>query len=314
MIDPVVSVVIVSFNSKDDLLRCLASLRAHVTLHCEVVVVDNASADGSADAVREHYPWVRLVENAENLGFGTANNRGFLETRGPYVLVLNSDAEVKPGTVEGLMGVLEHRPEVGLVGPRTLNVDGTVQVSFGPMLTPVREWRQRRLVKGVRARTRRQVDRAEAMSRVEHEPVWVSGSCFLARREALEAVGGFDEQFFLYEEDVDLCVRVRAAGWSVLYTPDFEVTHRLGASMGSAQERARLEYHRSHLRFYEKHSGKAPTALLRVALALRAAASWTRSLFPATPGSGDSPHRELWRLATERRAGGAERRSGARPD
>jgi GT2 family glycosyltransferase len=310
---PVVSVVIVSFNSRDDLLRCLDSLRAHLDLPHEIVVVDNASADGSAAAVRERHPEVRLLQSPENLGFARANNLGFQETTAPYVLVLNSDAQVHAGSVQGLIEVLEDRPEVGLVGPRTVNPDGTAQVSFGPMLTPVREWRQRRLVRGVRKGRRRYLDRAEAESRVEHEPVWVSGACFLVRREALDAVGGFDEQFFLYEEDVDLCVRVRAAGWSIIFTPRVEVMHRLGASMASARERARLEYHRSHLRFYEKHHGAAPSAFLRMALALRALASWTASLRPDRPGKTPPSHRELWRLAIERRGARTDRRTSPRP-
>ena len=286
---PRVSVVIVSYNSRDELLRCLAALRDHVSIPHEVVVVDNRSGDGSAEAVRTQHPSVRLLQNEENLGFARANNRGLAETSAPYVLVLNSDAQVQPGTVEGLLALLEEREEVGVVGPRTLNTDGSVQVSFGPMLTPMREFWQRRLVKGVRERRRRHLERAERLSRVEHEPVWVSASCFLARREALYAVGGFDEEFFLYEEDVDLCVRLRAAGWSVLFTPQVEVVHRLGASMESARDRARLEYHRSHLRFYAKHNGRAPHTLLRAALAVRSLAGWGVS---ASRGSRGRAERE----------------------
>jgi GT2 family glycosyltransferase len=284
---PRVSVVIVSYNSRDELLRCLAAVRDQVQVPHEVVVVDNQSADGSAEAVRTAHPSVKLLQNDDNLGFARANNRGFAETSAPFVLVLNSDALVQPGTVEGLLALLEEREEVGLVGPRTLNTDGSVQISFGPMLTPVREFFQRRLVRGVRERRRRHLERAERLSRVEHEPVWVSASCFLARREALLAVGGFDEEFFLYEEDVDLCVRLRAAGWSVLFTPQVEVVHRLGASMETARDRARLEYHRSHLRFYAKHNGRAPHTLLRAALALRSLAGWGMSASRGSRGRTD---------------------------
>lgn len=289
MSEPRVSVVIVSYNSREELLGCLFALRDHVSVPHEIVVVDNQSGDGSVDAVRAAHPQVKVLQNDENLGFAKANNRGFQATSAPYILVLNSDALVRPGTVEGLLALLEEREEVGLVGPRTLNTDGSVQVSFGPMLTPVREFFQRRLVRGVRERRRRHMERAERLSRVEHEPVWVSASCFLARREALAAVGGFDEEFFLYEEDVDLCVRLRAAGWSVLFTPQFEVVHRLGASMESARDRARLEYHRSHLRFYAKHNGRAPHTLLRAALALRSLAGWGLS---ASRGSRGRAERE----------------------
>ena len=290
MTAPVVSVIVVSYNSRDELLRCLAALQEHVRLPHEVVVIDNQSGDGSAAAVRAAHPSVKVIEQAENVGFARANNRGLAETTAPYVLVLNSDALVQAGTVEGLVALLEEREEVGLVGPRTLNTDGSVQVSFGPMLTPLREFWQRRLVRGVRERRRRHLERAERLSRVEHEPVWVSGSCFLARREALSMVGGFDEEFFLYEEDVDLCVRLRAAGWSVLFTPRFEVVHRLGASMEAARDRARLEYHRSHLRFYAKHNGRAPHALLRTAIAVRSLAGWGLSASRGARGRVEREH------------------------
>jgi GT2 family glycosyltransferase len=119
----------------------------------------------------------------------------------------------------------------------------------------------------------------EAMAAVEHEPGWVSASCLLARRTALLAVGGFDEGFFLYEEDVDLCVRVRAAGWRVVHTPAAEVVHRAGRSMAQAPEAARMAYHRSHLRYYGKHEGLLATLALRALLAGRAVATADRALF-----------------------------------
>jgi N-acetylglucosaminyl-diphospho-decaprenol L-rhamnosyltransferase len=264
---PAVAAVIVSYNTRALLLECLDSLRA-VTAPLEIVVVDNASADGSADAVRERHPGVGVVANPDNVGFSKANNLGIRATRAPYVLVLNSDAAVRPGAVETLVSILEARAEVGIVGPRTVSADGTIQVSFGLDLTLLNEWRQRGLVHGVKRREAEALRRAEALAAVEHEPAWVSGSCFLARRRVLDALGGFDEGFFLYEEDVDLCVRIRQAGHKVLYTPQAEIVHHLGQSMESASARARLEYRRSHLRFYRKHNGPLSTALLRVWMAL----------------------------------------------
>jgi len=278
---PGVSVVIVSYNTREDLLRCLASLRDHVVrLLLEVAVVDNASSDGSVEAVMEHFPGVTVLANAENVGFSRANNLGLRQTRAPYVLILNSDAEVRPGAVDALVALLEARPEVGIAGPRTVGSDGTAQVSFGPALTPLAEWRQRRLVRGVRRHEPGALRRAEALTRREQEPAWVSASCLLARRATREAVGGFDEGFFLYEEDVDLCVRVRRAGWRIVFTPAAEVVHHLGRSMERSAERARLEYQRSHLRYYAKHNGVAATALLRAFLLAGAAGRWTAALGP----------------------------------
>ena len=265
---PKVTAVVVSYNTRDDLLRCLASLAAHVRLPLEVVVVDNASTDGSAAAVRAAYPAARVLESPANQGFSAANNAGIRASSAPQVLVLNSDAELTPGALETLSGLLDARPDVGVVGPRTVNPDGSVQLSFGPDLTPLSEWRQRSLVLGLRARRPEALREAEQRASREHEPDWVSGSCFLARRAALEAIGGFDEGFFLYEEDADLCRRLRGAGWRVLYTPAAEVRHALGQSMARDPARARREYRRSHLRYYQKHNGPLLTALLRAYLAV----------------------------------------------
>jgi N-acetylglucosaminyl-diphospho-decaprenol L-rhamnosyltransferase len=280
--EPRVSAVVVSFNTRAHLLRCLESLPA-AALPLETVVVDNASADGSADAVAARFPAVRLLRNAENVGFGRASNQGIALARAPYVLLLNSDAEVRPGAVEAMAALLDRRPRVGAVGPRTVGADGTVQVSFGPPLTPLGEWRQRRLVRGVRGRDPGALARAGALAAVEHEPAWLSASCLMARREALAEVGGFDEAFFLYEEDVDLCRRLAQTGWGLVFTPTAEVVHHLGRSMEQAAERARLEYHRSHLLYYRKHNGPLATALLRGWLAGAAAAAWAASW--ARPGA-----------------------------
>ena len=273
---PRVSTIVVSFNTRDHLLRGLASLES-VVLPLEVIVVDNASSDGSPEAVAERFPATRLVRNAENAGYARASNQGIVLARAPYVLLLNSDAEVRPGAVETMVALLDARSRVGATGPRTREPDGSVQVSFGPPLTPLNEWRQRRLVKGVRAREPGALGRATALAAVEHEPAWLSASCLLARREALSAVGGFDEAFFLYEEDVDLCRRLRQAGWTLVFTPEAEVVHHRGRSTDHAPDRARLEYHRSHLLYYRKHNGPLATALLRAWLAGTAAGGWLSS-------------------------------------
>lgn len=269
---PRVAVVIVSFNTRDDLLRCLRSLRADSSGAFEVVVVDNASEDGSVDAVAGAFPAVRLVRNPANEGFGKASNQGWRAARAPYVLFLNSDTEVPPGLLDTLAGILDERPDVAIVGPRTVDADGVVQVSTGPDLRPLDEWRQGRLVRGVKRREPAALAQAERAHSVEHEPVWVSGACLLARRSVLEATGGFDEGFFLYEEDVDLCVRAQTHG-RVLFTPAVTVRHSLGASMTKAPARARLEYHKSHLRYYRKHRGFLDVLILRLLLAGKAAAA-----------------------------------------
>jgi N-acetylglucosaminyl-diphospho-decaprenol L-rhamnosyltransferase len=278
---PRLAVVIVSFEVREALLACLDSLVRHVAPPFETAVVDNASTDGSADAVRARHPGVGVVVMGENAGFARACNVGLRATTAPSLLFLNPDAEVETGAVEALLSRLETQPDAGIVAPRLRAPDGTVEVSTGPDLTPLAEWRQRRRVRGVARREPRTVRELTARLSREHEPDWVSGAAFLARREALESVGGFDEGFFLYEEDADLCRRLRRAGWRIVFTPDAEVRHRRGASMARAPARARLEYHRSHLRYYRKHNGRVARGVLRLLLLGRALGEATSGLLCA---------------------------------
>ena len=265
-----IAVVVVSFETRTTLLDGLTALERNAGIAIETLVVDNASHDGSAEAVRARFPRVRVVANAQNVGFARACNQGVRETRAPLVLFLNPDATLEPGALAALASLLEARPRVGIAGPRTRSSNGDIQVSTGPDLSLASEWRQRRLVRGVVHRDPRALATAEARHAVEHEPDWVSGACLLARREPFLAVGGFDEGFFLYEEDADLCRRVRAAGWQVLFTPTAEVRHARGLSMARAPQCAQLEYHRSHLRYYRKHCGLLQRAVLRLLLTARA--------------------------------------------
>jgi N-acetylglucosaminyl-diphospho-decaprenol L-rhamnosyltransferase len=267
-VTPRVSAVLVSWNTRNDLLDALASLD-RVRLPLEVIVVDNASSDGTAEAVRLARPNVFLIANAENVGFGRAANQGIRAARAPYVLLLNSDAALQPGALEALVALLDARSDVAVAAPRTRYEDGSIQVSFGKDLTPLNEFVQRRLVKGVARREPRALVQAERAAGVEHEPDWVSGSCWLARREALEAVGLFDEGYFLYEEDADLCLRLRRAGFRIVFTPAAEAVHRQGKSAELSEGRALSEYHRSHVRYYDKHNGLLARAALRLSLKLR---------------------------------------------
>lgn len=264
-----VAVVVVTFNSRDTLGACLDSLERFVGVPFESVVVDNASHDGSPALAAERGSRIQVIQNPVNGGFARACNQGLRATSAPLVLFLNPDAVVTAGAVEAMAGRLEAEPDVGVVGALTRNSDGTVQVSTGPDLTPATEWRQRRLVLGVQAGTPKAMHEAEARHGVEHEPHWVSGACLMARREAFEAVEGFDEGFFLYEEDADLCRRVRDAGWRVVFIPAAEVRHERGRSMAKDPERARLEYHRSHLLYYRKHNGILDRGFLRLLLFAR---------------------------------------------
>jgi len=301
-----VTVVVVSFEAREALLAALASVRAHAGLPVETIVVDNASADGSAEAVRAAFPDALVIANPENVGFARACNQGWRVARAPFVLFLNPDAELLPGALPAFLAFVQRRTDAGAAGPRTRSGDGSIQVSTGPDLGLVSEWRQRRLVLGVARREPWALAQAEALYAREHEPGWVSGSCLLARRTALEQVSGFDEGFFLYEEDADLCRRLRRAGWSVAFTPDAEIRHQLGRSMSSVPRRARLEYHRSHLRYYAKHNDLASRAALRLLLAGRGLRGWLRGLWAGDEGRA-AEGTALVRLALGRRSRNASR-------
>jgi hypothetical protein len=294
--DADVTAIVVSFNVRETLLASLRALHRQPERLLELLVVDNASADGSAAAVRDAFPSARVIESPTNEGFARANNRALREARGRYVLLLNPDAELQPGALATLARYLDAQPRVAVVGPRTRNPDGTVQLSFGRRLTPLAEWRQRRLVRGTQRGHPAAQAEVERLASREAQPDWVSASCLLARTEALRAVAGFDEAFFLYEEDVDLCVRLKSAGWGVAFTPEAEVVHRLGASMAAAAALSRIEYQRSHLTYYRKHNGVLRTAALRGFLALSSALRLGWALASGAPAEA-RVQREILRMA-----------------
>jgi len=236
------SIVIVSFNAHADLERCLASLHdAPPSVTHEIIVVDNASADGSADAAR-HWPDVRVIEAGSNLGFARANNIGIRASTGTNLLLLNNDTSVPPRAIDTLLAELDRHPDVAVVGPRLVDGQGRAELSFGPMVSPLAQARQQQIARG-------NVD--DVTSR-EQYPDWVTGACLLVRRADALAVGLLDERYFMYLEDVDFCAAIRARGRRILFTPAVEVTHlrgRSAPSRGATWE----AYHRSLLAFYRKH-------------------------------------------------------------
>jgi len=256
---PRLSIVIVTFNACEDVERCLASLVAsQPKIDYEIVVVDNASTDGTVDAIRTRWPGVRLIEAGGNLGYARANNIGIRQSFGELVLMLNGDTIVPSGALDGLVNVLDSRPDVGVVGPRLVDARGRAELSFGNMISPWNELRQK-------LRARRDVERLTSQAR---EVDWVSGACLLVRRSDAEAAGLLDERFFLYTEDVDFCAAVRRLGRRVLFTPDVEVVHVRGRSRATAARPAEAAYRSSQLAFYQKHHPRwAP--ILRAYLRLR---------------------------------------------
>ena len=254
------SIVIVSYNTRDDLARCLESLHAAppATPH-EIVVVDNGSTDGSADTARG-FPNVRLIESGGNVGFARANNIGIRATTGVNLLVLNSDTIVPASAIDRLLAELDANPDVAVVGPRIVDGQGRAELSFGRMIGPLNEFRQKRLGRGP----------LDELTRTRGYPDWVSAACLLVRRADAEAVGLFDERYFMYTEDVDFCAAIRARGRKVLFAPEIEIVHLRGRSAATAPGETSAAYRRSQIAFYEKHHPYwAP--LLRLYLRLRRA-------------------------------------------
>jgi GT2 family glycosyltransferase len=247
------SIIIVSYNAQADLERCLASLHnpAPSTPH-EIIVVDNQSTDGSAATARQ-WPGVKVIESGQNRGFAAANNLGIRGSSGANLLLLNPDTVVSEGVVDRLMRELTKHPEAAVVGPRLVDGDGRPELSFGRMIAPLAEIKQKRLVRGTQQRDPAVMRRVDAMTRREQWPDWVSGACLLVRRAAAEAAGLLDERYFMYTEDVDFCAAIRARGGRILFTPAVEIVHLRGRSASTAPAATRAAYRRSQLAFYEKH-------------------------------------------------------------
>ncbi|MFZ2053460.1 MAG: glycosyltransferase family 2 protein [Candidatus Aminicenantales bacterium] len=257
---PELSVVVVNYNDRGHLTVCLSSLQKAVAgLSAEVILVDNRSEDGSPDLVRAAFPWVRLIENKENLGYPRANNIGFRQSRGEFCLFLNTDTVVPDSGLAALLSGIRGRPEAGAIGPALVHENGRFQVSFGRKVNFFSEIRQKLILNPFYRIVLRS-------SRKAREVGWLSGACLLVRREAVEAAGLFDADFFLYFEDIDLCRRIRERGFKLIFFPAVQVIHIGGAATSTRRWRSRLEYRRSQLLFYEKHNSRNSLRFLKLYL------------------------------------------------
>lgn len=255
------SIVVVSFNARTDLVNCLLSVKKHPpSLPHEIIVVDNASADGSVAAAQK-LPGIRVIEMGRNAGFAAANNAGIREARGDLLLLLNSDTLVPAGALNHLVARLAGTPSAAIAGPRLVDGEGRPELSFGRMISPLAEFRQKR----------RSPEWIEQETQREQFVDWVSGACLLVYRADAERAGLLDERFFLYTEDVDFCHAVRMLGRKVLFTPVATITHLRGRSRSSRPEASQRAYRQSHVAFYEKHHPFLAPALK---LYLRLSGQW----------------------------------------
>lgn len=261
------SIIIVSWNTSELLAHCLTSIYANPPLcSFEVIVVDNASTDDTAERVREHFPAVRIISNTANVGFARANNQGIVGSRGQYVLLLNPDTVIIDDALEQLGRFMERTPDAGIVGPRLLNPDGTLQESCYPEPTVAGElWRLFHL------------DSLYAFGRC-HMGDWdtvtprsvdvLLGACLLLRREVFNQIGLLDDEYFMYSEEVDLCQRARTHGWSLYWVPAAELIHYGGQSTQQIAATMFLQLYESKVLYFRKHHSRLTVYLYKFILVL----------------------------------------------
>ena len=284
---PDVTVSIVNWNTRDELRECLNSVLSGVGAgfeippqhpRYEILVVDNASPDGSADMVRTDFAGkATLIPNEKNRGFGAAHNQAIEHSSGRYVFFLNPDSRMlQPDLLCRMVTYMDANPDIGALGPRILNPDGTLQFSarrFPPMFAGV----FRHTILG-RLFPKNRFVRGYLMTDNAHDATmdvdWLSGSALMVRREMLDGIGAFDERFFMYCEDVDICKRAHNAGWRVVYYPEVEVSHRIGAASDKNPIAMIKQHHRSMLLYFLKHNARSPKILLTP---LVLAALWMRT-------------------------------------
>lgn len=259
------SIIIVNYNSKDYLRRCLNSIletrdpELVQKVKIEIIVVDNGSSDGSADMIKKEFPEVKLIENEENLGFAAANNIGINRAATEDVLILNPDTEVSKNLLHTLLDIASRYKNLGALGSKILNPDRSLQFSCGCFPTLLNVIADR--IPIVRDFFPTQLIRQKSFYESEQRPDWVSGVCLLLSKSAFKDVGGFDEGYFLYVEEVDLCYRLKKSGYSVVYTPQVELVHHYqGGSSERKKQKSRL-MRKGLQRFFRKYRGGLESTL-----------------------------------------------------
>ncbi len=273
------SVIIVSWNVRDLLDKCLESLQlaqrrnaqsCQSMYSIEVIVVDSGSADGSVELLREKHPDVALLAQSENVGFTRGNNIGLKRAQGAFLLLLNPDTEVSPSALGLMIDFMSEHPRVGILGPHTLNSDGSHQSTrrrFPTLSTGIFEstW----LAAWAPAVIERQYRMLDTNDDDILEADWVQGSALMLRRAVYDAIGGLDEGFTMYSEELDYCRRAKAAGWQVFYHGGALITHHGGKSSEQAAAFKQIHFQTSKLRYFRKHHGMAQYLILRAILLLQ---------------------------------------------
>jgi len=257
-----VSIIIVNFNGLQHTTRCIESIqRTHEEGSFEVIVVDNDSRDGSVESIKEQYPNVNVIAQQQNLGFGKANNIGVNASTGEYLFFANNDTIFTEDLVSPLSLFLKENPSCGAVGPLLVNVDGTYQHSYGYFPSIKNEWRVRKETK---------VIKSIPTNLIPKQVDWVSFAAVMILRNAFTQISGFDEHYFMYFEDADVCMRLKEIGYSTIYYPAHSLVHLCGASSSPKNiDTIQHEYRRSQLLYYSKHLSPWQIFLLRFYLLMK---------------------------------------------
>jgi len=251
------SIIIVSYNGREHLRKCLQSLAAHgPSVEHEVIVVDNASQDGSPEMVAAEFPQARLLTLPKNVGFAAGANRGIKDAGGEAIVLLNPDSELKEDVFGPMLTYLRDNPDIGILAPKLRDEDGSLQLSCRRFPTfSVALFNRYSLL--TRLLPRNRFSARYLLTDWDHSAIaavdWVSGACLMARRSLFEEIGPLDEGYFMYIEDVDLCQRVHRAGYKVVYFPEAAIMHHIGRSSHTLPSRSIVERHRSMWHYYKKY-------------------------------------------------------------
>jgi GT2 family glycosyltransferase len=261
----ILSVIIVNWNTGDLLRRCLESIYAELAeVQAEIFVVDSASTDFSLAAASEQFPQVNYIISPVNVGFGSANNLALRQARGDYLLLLNPDTLVHPGAIIALIDFMEQNPQGGASTARLLNSDGSLQYSCSPEPTLGREFLRMFHLGGVRPDGYYSMETWSLA--IPRQVDVILGACMLVRRTALDQAGLFDERFFMYSEEVDLCRRIRLAGWEISWVPSAMVTHYGAQSTRQMAAEMFVQLYRAKIEFFRKHHGSSQASLYKLIL------------------------------------------------
>jgi N-acetylglucosaminyl-diphospho-decaprenol L-rhamnosyltransferase len=262
------SIILVNYNGAELLANCLSSLAQFSAANYETIVIDNASTDRSIELIKDRFPAIEIICNSSNLGFGKANNLAVEEAKNEYLLFLNTDTILTENTPQILLKYLQQYPDIGAIGSRIVFEDGSYQLSAGKLPNIVVE-----AIDKIRYALDRRWHHLVAnfynqrYSQIQ-EVGWLTGACLMMRRDVFDRIGGFDEHFFMYFEDKDICKRVSDIGFKVVYYPHTSLIHLLGGSSQSVKKSVNTYYRDSQLYYYQKHLGRLQTEILKLYLKL----------------------------------------------